>query len=63
MLTVSVQAPAVDGRANEAVVAALARAFGVQRGSVSIVRGSRSRTKVVEVTGADAGVLHALLAR
>jgi uncharacterized protein (TIGR00251 family) len=63
VLTVSVRAPAADGRANDAVVAAMAEAFGVQRGSVSILRGARSRTKVVEVAGGDAHVLEALLAR
>jgi uncharacterized protein (TIGR00251 family) len=50
-LTVSVSAPAVDGRANEAVEAALAHAFGVRRSAVSIVRGTTSRRKSVRIAG------------
>jgi uncharacterized protein YggU (UPF0235/DUF167 family) len=50
-LVVSVQARAVEGAANEAVVDALARAFGVRRRDVSIVAGATSRDKMVEVEG------------
>jgi uncharacterized protein (TIGR00251 family) len=48
-LTVAVTAPAVDGRANEAVRQALADAFGVRRRQVVIVSGERARDKVVEI--------------
>jgi uncharacterized protein (TIGR00251 family) len=48
-LIVSVSAPAVDGRANEAVRKALADAFGVRARDVTIVRGERGRDKVVVV--------------
>jgi uncharacterized protein YggU (UPF0235/DUF167 family) len=48
-LLVAVPAPAVDGKANEAVRAALAEAFGVRRNRVTITRGERSRDKLVEV--------------
>ncbi|HEU5474764.1 MAG TPA: DUF167 domain-containing protein [Actinophytocola sp.] len=48
-LIVAVSAPAVDGRANEAVRRALADAFGVRRAQVAIVRGERSRDKLVEL--------------
>ena len=64
-LVVEVQAAAVDGRANTAVVAALAAAFAVPRSAVSIVTGARSRTKVVAIEGdpeAVAGRLAELLA-
>lgn len=53
-LVVAVSAPAVDGRANEAVCRALAAAFGVRPRAVTIVRGASSRTKIVEVDGAEA---------
>ncbi|MCA1655733.1 MAG: DUF167 domain-containing protein [Pseudonocardiaceae bacterium] len=49
-LIVAVVAPAVDGKANEAVRTASARAFGVRRQDVTIVAGERGRDKVVEVT-------------
>lgn len=55
-LLVEVRARAVDGRANEAVVAALASAFGVRRADVTITAGARGRDKIVEVTG-DESVL------
>jgi uncharacterized protein (TIGR00251 family) len=48
-LTVAVTAPAVDGRANVAVCAAVAKAFGVRARDVSVVAGGRGRDKVVEV--------------
>lgn len=63
VLVVAVQAPAAEGRANTAVVDAVADAFGVRRPAVRIVSGGSSRTKVVEVTGADPARLEALLAR
>ena len=59
-LIVAVSAPAVDGRANEAVRRALAGAFGVRRQDVVIVRGERSRDKLVELD-ADPAVLDVLL--
>lgn len=48
-LIVAVGARAVDGRANAAVVEALAEALGVGRGSVTIVAGHRGRDKIIEV--------------
>jgi uncharacterized protein YggU (UPF0235/DUF167 family) len=48
-LVVAVTARAVDGKANEAVCQALADALGVRRSSVAIVRGERSRDKLVVV--------------
>jgi uncharacterized protein YggU (UPF0235/DUF167 family) len=61
-LVVRVHPPAADGRANAAVVAALAEAFGVRRDAVRIVTGATSRTKLVEVDGVDAAAVAALLA-
>lgn len=63
-LVVAVQAPAVDGRATEAALAALADAVGVRRRAVRLVRGRTSRDKVVEIDGSDppAEVLAARLA-
>lgn len=52
-LKVRLQAPPVDGAANEALVDFLAESLGVPRRMVRIVSGATSRTKVVEVTGVD----------
>lgn len=48
-LVVAVQAPPVEGKANEAVRKALAKAFGVRRQDVVIVAGEKGRDKVVEL--------------
>ncbi|HEV2781971.1 MAG TPA: DUF167 domain-containing protein [Actinophytocola sp.] len=48
-LIVAVAAPAVAGKANEAVRRALAEAFGVRRRQVAIVRGERGRDKLIEL--------------
>jgi len=48
-LKVHLTAPAVEGRANEALVLALAEHFGVKKRQIRIIRGEKSREKVVEV--------------
>jgi uncharacterized protein len=48
-LIVAVTAPPVDGKANDAVRKALAKAFGIRRQDVVIVAGERGRDKVVEL--------------
>jgi uncharacterized protein YggU (UPF0235/DUF167 family) len=63
VLLVAVAAPAADGRANEALLAALAAAFGLRRSAVRLVSGATSRTKVVDAHGADPRVLGTLLTR
>jgi uncharacterized protein YggU (UPF0235/DUF167 family) len=60
-LVVRVAERAVDGRATEAALAAVAAAFGVRRRQVTLISGPTSRTKVVEVEGGDAAALRALL--
>lgn len=61
-LKVRLQAPPVDGAANEALVEFLAESLGVPRRMVEIVSGASSRTKVVEVAGIDAGAVSRLAA-
>jgi uncharacterized protein YggU (UPF0235/DUF167 family) len=46
-----VTAPAVDDRANRAIVLAVARWLGVRPASVRMVSGTRGRSKLVEVDG------------
>lgn len=61
-LVVRVSARAVDGRATAAALASVAAAFGVRPRAVTLVAGAASRTKIVEVAGADRGTLDRLLA-
>jgi len=61
-LVVRVSTRAVDGRATAAALAAVAEAFSVRRQAVTLVAGAASRTKIVEVAGADPAVLDRLLA-
>lgn len=60
-LVVRVSAQAVDGKATEAALAAVAAAFGVRRGAVTLVSGASSRTKTVDVADGDPRVLAELL--
>jgi uncharacterized protein YggU (UPF0235/DUF167 family) len=46
---VRVTAPPVDGKANDAVVALLAKALGTARGAVQVVHGASASTKRVSV--------------
>ena len=61
-LVVRVSARAVDGRATEGALAALADSFGVRRSAVRLVSGASSRTKVVDIDEVDPCALAALLA-
>ena len=48
-LIVRVTARAVDGKATESALRALAEALGVRRSEVNLVTGASSRTKLVDV--------------
>jgi uncharacterized protein (TIGR00251 family) len=50
-LKLRIAAPALDGRANEALVAFVAERLGVPRARVAVARGERSRDKLVAVAG------------
>lgn len=54
-----VTAPPVDGAANEAVLALLARVAKVPPRSVSLVRGASSRHKRIAIVGVSTEELHA----
>jgi uncharacterized protein len=61
-LVVRVSKRPVGGEATDATLAAVAVAFGVSRSEVTLVAGARSRSKIVEVAGADPALLRRLLA-
>ena len=50
-LKLRIAAPAVDGRANDALIAFVAATLGVPNGRVAVAKGERSRAKLVVVTG------------
>jgi len=50
-LKIRIAAPALDGRANDALVAFIAEQLGIPRARVAVVRGERSRDKLVAVSG------------
>ena len=50
-LNLRVQAPPVKGAANKECIKFLAKTLRVSKGSVSLVRGLKSRTKVFEISG------------
>jgi hypothetical protein len=61
VVLVRVTAPPVDGRANKALCALIASRAHVGVRSVSVVRGTGAREKLVRVEGIDAGGLRAAL--
>ena len=52
-LKVKVHAPALEGRANEELCEFLADELGLQRRAVTLLRGDKSRQKVVRLEGLD----------
>jgi uncharacterized protein YggU (UPF0235/DUF167 family) len=53
VLIVRVGARAVEGAATEAVLKAVAKAFGLRRADVDLVGGLTSRTKTLELRGEE----------
>ena len=50
-LKLSLTAPPVDGKANQAVIEFFADLFAIPRSSVTIASGETNRNKVVRITG------------
>ncbi|HSR85369.1 MAG TPA: DUF167 family protein [Streptosporangiaceae bacterium] len=61
-LIVRVSKRPVGGEATAATLAAVAAALGVRRSEVTLISGARSRSKIIEVAGADPELLNRLLA-
>jgi uncharacterized protein YggU (UPF0235/DUF167 family) len=57
VLAARVTAPASEGRANEALCRLLAKRLRLPRSSVTVVRGHRSRDKLLEIDGLDSTTL------
>ena len=51
VLRIRLNAPPVEGKANEALVRFLAKAVGVPRSRITLVKGEKGRNKIVRVDG------------
>ena len=56
-LRIKLRAPAVDGKANKALVEFVANWLRVPKSAVSVLRGEKSRIKVIEIAGVEDGDL------
>jgi uncharacterized protein len=59
-LKVAVTSPPVDGEANAAVIALLAKTLGVAKSAVEVVAGASSRRKTVRVAGIGRSMIEGL---
>ncbi len=62
-LKVRLRAPAVEDRANEALVEFLAQLLKTPKSAVRILSGDRSRTKRIEIRGVTGQQIQALLSQ
>ena len=60
-LKVRLQSPAVENRANDALIEFLAQLLKTPKSAVRILSGDRSRIKRIEIRGVTAQQIHALL--
>ena len=58
---IRLRAPPVEGAANEALIDFLSDALGIARRDITIVAGSSSRSKIVELTGVTEDRVRSLL--
>ena len=62
VLKVSVTAPAAENRANDALIALLAKEWGLPRRDLSLAGGGKSRNKIVHIVGEPPTLLKRLAA-
>ncbi|MDT8273405.1 MAG: DUF167 domain-containing protein [Desulfomonilia bacterium] len=60
-LVVRLRAPAVDGKANTALVKFFSKRFGLAKSRISIIQGEKSRTKIVSLEGIEPQAIRSLL--
>jgi hypothetical protein len=46
---VYVTSPAIEGRANQALIKRLAEFFGLSKSKIKIIKGKKSRNKIIEI--------------
>ena len=52
-LKIKISTPPVDGKANHALIEFMAKALGVSKSKVEIVKGHKSKLKTIKITGID----------
>jgi len=62
-LKIRISAPPVDGKANERLTEVIAKAFGVSKSSVDIIKGHTSRLKTVRISGVTMEDYDALISK
>lgn len=50
-LAIKLKAPPVDGKANQALIAFMAKTLGVPKNAIVLIRGQKNRVKVLEIDG------------
>ena len=58
---VKLTAPALEGRANEALISMLSKRLGIRKSAVQIISGEKARLKRVKIAGLDGGRIEELL--
>ncbi|NTV28549.1 MAG: YggU family protein [Candidatus Omnitrophica bacterium] len=54
IVKVYLTSPPVEGRANEALIEFLAEHFGLRKSQIEIIKGLKSRNKVIKISGVSA---------
>lgn len=62
-IKIRLQAPAVDGKANRALLAFMARRLGLKPRALHLVAGQSARLKIVEIRGLDENAAREALLR
>lgn len=62
-LKIAVHAPPVEGRANEALIAFLAKTLGLPKSAIQILSGESSRSKVFQLGGVTVDAIESLMKR
>ncbi len=61
MLKIALRAPAVEGKANEALIDFLADTFNIKKRAIVIVRGQTSREKTILLQNYDLQTAHKII--
>ena len=62
-LKVRISAPPVEGKANERLKEVLAKAFGISKSGIEIIRGKTSKFKTIRISGVDSSDYDRLISK